>query len=267
MKSPLPKKVSEFSDYSFRYYTTQKTLKNVLSREGAYFFVSNYSVMNDQDEAKLHENEKDRIHSLCFSNTDNESIPMWYLYSGLLGKGACLRFTPSLMMDFIKTIDIIHPVREDYSVNTDIELKNGIDFEIKFGWVFYFDKGQDLFYRNKWYRIEDSIDAFFSQNYFLKKYPWYYEREFRIVIINKSDSIHNKFAVPIKDNIISSKNLSIILAPESQETDETFWLERGFNTKKSDMNISMSLLARNREEIYSYISDAIDCYSKSVSKF
>lgn len=98
----------------------------------------------------------------------------------------------------------------------------------------------------------------------MKRYPWYYEREYRIVIINKTQNVYKKLAIPFRDNVLRSKKLSIILAPESLSTDENIWEERGFITKKSDMNISMSLLARNRDEIYSYISDAIEYYSKSI---
>lgn len=260
----IPERISDFSDYSFRYYTTQKTLKSILNRDGAFFYISNYSEMNDLDEATLHSKEKDKIHALCFSNTDNESIPMWYLYSGLLGKGACLRFTPGLMKEFIQSIDVVYPVKSDMTVDLSTKLHIGKDFEIKHGWVCYYENKKNFFYRNEWYRINNDVDDFFRNNYFLKRYPWYYEREYRIVIINKTQNVYKKLAIPFRDNVLSSKKLSIILAPESLSTDENIWVERGFITKKSDMNISMSLLARNRDEIYSYISDAIEYYSKSI---
>ena len=49
--------------------------------------------MNDLREADLHGAEKEDIFVQCFCNSDTEKIPMWYLYGGIVGRGASIGFT------------------------------------------------------------------------------------------------------------------------------------------------------------------------------
>ncbi|MBQ7989449.1 MAG: hypothetical protein IJ251_00155, partial [Oscillospiraceae bacterium] len=66
-----------FSSNDFWYYTSAATASLILSNK--CFHVSCFNEMNDLNEIRLHEEEKDKIHALCFVNSKSEKIPMWYL--------------------------------------------------------------------------------------------------------------------------------------------------------------------------------------------
>ena len=98
-----------------------------------------------------------------------------------------------------------------------------------------------------------------KNNFFLKRYPWEYEQEFRIVFINKRKETFPKISVPISDKLISEMRL--MLAPEIDQktTEETIAkypeirenLYR--NIKKSKLAINMNLLERNKAAIWDYV--------------
>jgi len=104
-------KMSEFAKKPFWYYTSVDTASKVLDK--LCFYVSNLGIMNDLDEAQLHSADKDRVHALCFCNSNTEKISMWYLFAGLAGKGAAVGFTPSVMLEFLHSIDEIYVVDKD----------------------------------------------------------------------------------------------------------------------------------------------------------
>ena len=100
-----PQKVSESlklsSNYTFWNYTSIGNLNKIL--ESGYFFASNLAIMNDKNEKELHLNNSESVHALCFCNSNTEKIPMWYLYSGITGKGCALGVTPAKMRDWLRT--------------------------------------------------------------------------------------------------------------------------------------------------------------------
>ena len=95
-----------FSHNSFRYYTTIKTMKIIDNDGERFLYASNLNEMNDIAEADSH-SDSNSIHALCFCNTDTEGIPMWYMYSGILGKGACLKINCRPMLDFLNSIHLV----------------------------------------------------------------------------------------------------------------------------------------------------------------
>lgn len=275
--SVLPEKAKEFSGYTFWYYTRLDIANLILGNKCIY--VSNLCTMNDVDEANLHEKDKKFVHCLCLCNSDTEKIPMWYLYSGISGQGVALGFTPSVMLNFIKSIDRVK------TIDGKNVLRKGEDFDIDYGWIFYRKKeaNSQVMYKRKWYSLEDP-ENFEKNNFFIKSYPWEYEKEFRVVIRNLTKIPYDQLAVditPIYDKI------KLKLAPElSNENFEKMLVQlsgiSNFLSKKpenSKLSINMDLCKRNfegfidyikrnsdeeKELDYSKICDAISRYCKHI---
>ncbi len=243
---------------SFCYYTTEMTFKCICSRDNCkdahFFWVSNLNSMNDKDEAQLHSSDNEKVFALCFCNTKREGIPMWYMYSGTRGKGKRIRFTAKTMQKFISSINIVYPVIKNIDkkleVDTTQELILGKDFEIEFDWVYYVDtkKGEnnttefsknDVFYRNKKYAITDEyVD--FGESYFVKKYPWNYEHEFRIVFIFKKETVEFvKIAVETNENIWTS--LFYMSGPESDSPSQAGCINQNKDNIKCEGKSSLSI--------------------------
>lgn len=258
-------KAGDFSSYPFWYYTSLSTADKILFNKNIH--ISNLANMNDRDECILHEKEKEFVHCLCFCNSNTEKIPMWYLYAGVAGRGASIKFTPRVMLDLISSIDTLT------STDGTKTLYKGTDFDIIPGWVYYkkVDEKSQVFYRNKWYTLSDPY-GFEEGNYFVKSYPWEYEREFRIVIINKTDQAYDRLIVDISK--VYSK-LKVKLAPELRENDfdELFSDLKGFQKfsiesyLRSDLQIKMDLFKRNLDSFVDYInSDCEDLLLKEESR-
>lgn len=247
----------DFSTTNFWYYTSVSTLNLIL--ESGKIWVSSIDKMNDVNEAKLHLQDKSDIFALCFCNTNSEKIPMWYLYSGICGKGMRMGMTPSLMLSFLRSIKKVYPIDENGKVS-DVPRLIGEDFSFEYGWIFYKKCNGCVNFRRKWYDIAD-YDDFENQNYFIKDYPWEYEKEFRIVFKNKTDEHFTRIAIEIPENILEKLKLSY--APEVDPSEDII-SQKGFKKylgKKivhSALAINMNLISRNKDEIVKNINTLID---------
>lgn len=253
----------QFSNNSFWYYTSADTAQKILS--GKCFYASCLKRMNDLGEIKLHDGMKDHVHALCFVNSNSEKIPMWYLYGGITGSGVSLNITPGNMIKFIQSIKTVNPVNDDKK-----KLIIGKDIEMQYGWIYYRKPNQNkysqVFYKNKWYTVDDT-DGFENNNYFIKDYDWNYEKEFRLVFINKTGTPYEILKISFDDELL--KKIKIKLAPEiNSEIKDTLlrsdgvmkWAEA--NIQKSEIGIEMDLLGRNKESIINFIMSKTDKLSK-----
>lgn len=249
--SELPEKASDFANYTFWHYTNLSTANLIL--EGKSIYISNIANMNDLDEINIHYETKDFVHCLCFCNSNTEKIPMWYLYAGITGKGVSIGITPATMLRFIKSIKTLS------TTDGNTILYKEKDFDIEYGWVFYrkCDNKSQVLYKRKWYSLEDS-ENFEKDNYFIKSYPWEYEKEFRIVIHNKTNKKYDKLVVNIEEIF---EKLKIKLAPEisTEEFRELLPNLSGFKQflssmlQLSDLSINMNLCKRNYNSFIYYI--------------
>ena len=235
----------------FWHYTKIKWADSIL--KNGYFYVNCIAEMNDRDEKKLHGGEEHKVHILCFCNCNAEKIPMWYLYSGIDGRGAAVGISSKYMKSFLKQIEVY----EDKGLLN--KLKWDEDYSIEYGYVFY-QKASDkksVYYRSKWYEMDDSeCDSFNKDNYFLKSYPWEYEKEFRIVIKTKSEEMNGKpVYIRLPESYIA--NMRLRFAPEIKKVDRD--MERRFtglkkipedNTTYSKLNIRMNLMKNAKEVIF-----------------
>ena len=275
----------DFSGYTFWQYTSAESVGKIL--DGNCFWVNNIAAMNDLHETELHKDDKQDVFVQCFCNSDNEKIPMWYLYGGIAGKGASIGFTPRVMIDYIRSIThvtelVYDPDKDSYVTAGQFEIGSG--FELQVGWVFYADYELPVIprkkerntvrvnYFNKFLNVKDA-DQFFNDNYFIKDYPWEYEKEFRLVFINKTGRKIDKIRIDIPKSFRENRNrkLKIKLAPEiSNNRDETsggseFEKHSGklnesaaknnyqISVSKSRLKINMNLLERNKNDVNEYI--------------
>lgn len=251
-------KANGFSTSSFWHYSTADKLDSILA--GDCFWINNLSGMNDKNEEKLHEEDKEKVFALCFCNTNSEKIPMWYLYSGICGDGMRMGLTPSTMLKFLSSIQIVHQVTDE-KVDEE-EFYIGKDFEMQCGWVYYKKYNGCVNFKKYWYTVSDYSENFESGNYFIKDYPWEYEKEFRIVFINKTDKKINRIAVKIPNDV--KMKLKLGFAPEIEEENKNEILSKpGFQkyfltqVGHSDLNIKMDLLQRNKGVIVKNIDQII----------
>ena len=257
-------------DKKFYHYTKSENLVKIFTPDekgNRFFYISNLEKMNDVEENELHEENANKIHSFCTCCTSTEKIPLWYLYSGVCGNGARIGFPPLRMLWFLKSIKIVYPV-----INNKTDYKKPLfldkDFEMECGWVCYFMRGNKKFlYRNNLYSVRDFSIETKKSNFFIKEYPWEYEREFRIVIKNKTEEVYDKLALHIPEKIISM--LDVTSAPEQvfEENLKTELISLGINATKikaSNLKIKMNILQNNKKEIIEHIDEWFDeeCYEK-----
>lgn len=244
---------------NFYHYTTADSLRKILTgddRGNHFFFVRSINDMNDRNEASWHKEDGDKIHSFCTCCTKHEKIPLWYLYSGICGRGVRIGITPGKMLKFLRSIEIVYPVT-DGKVNYYTPLRIHTDFDLLCGWVYYLLDGNNrIFYRNSYYSTECIDENALKANYFIKNYPWEYEREFRIIIKNKTAQTYGRIAIPVPDAIIDG--LEVMSAPEYtfSDAEKADFIRLGIKPgkiKKSDLNIRMDLLRGNKADILEQI--------------
>lgn len=205
--------------------------------------------MNDLNEAQLHSDVKSEVYALCFCNTRSEKIPMWYLYGGICGNGMRIGLTPSTMLSFIRSIDKVYPIDSNNVVSNEPFLI-GQDFSIDYGWIYYRKNDGSIKFKGKWYSVKDNKD-FSTGNYFVKDYPWEYEKEFRIVFKNNSGNYIDRIAVDIPEKIMNKFKLSC--APEVEKEDVILldgvkqYLSR--KIEHSSLSIKMDLVSKNISDI------------------
>ena len=255
-RSALPASARELGRYDFWYYTRLSTADKILDSRS--FWVSNLCDMNDLDELELHKREREKLFALCFCNSNTEKIPMWYLYSGIAGTGASLGLAPGAMLAFLKSLTTVTGQTPD---GGESRLAVGSDVELRFGWVFYRKQKEpgQILYRNKWYTIDD-VNAFTDGNYFLKAYPWEYEKEFRLVFINKTKTTFKRLLVPIPVTLCETMKLR--LAPELNAAGlkKVKGLKHiGKDAKPtllfSELRIKMNLFHRNHSSLPDYLRE------------
>ena len=251
-------KAKAFTDKTFWYYTSMETAVSILTSNNVW--VRSINEMNDKSEAELHSTDGSRIHALCFCNSSTEKIPMWYLYSGMLGKGISIGFTPGNLLDLLKSLQTVKGI--DKETHNVFCLKKGEDFDLELGWIFYAVPSGRIKYKGKWFQLKDSLLSFTQGNYFVKDYPWEYEKEFRLVFKNKTSFVLDHLEIEILESC--KRKLKLCFAPEWEEKDRNsainHCISEGISKDKiseSSLNIKMSLFERNKKDILNYVAEKI----------
>lgn len=240
------------SNTKFCHFTSTENARDILNSE--MFYLSKYDKMNDLAEAGLHNDEKNRVFVLCFSNSESLNIPAFYLYGGIDGKGCRIQFTDTKIREIIHNSTL-------YFINKQFKpLKKAIpktDYRIYFDWIYYISGDGYCDHKKNGTRhyksIIEAIDNLKTDNrhYFIKNPIWKYENEFRIVVVFDRDIKYDNVALKfhIKDN---DKGISVAFGPET--TDKEYsdlskeFLDYGVakHMKTTDYAISMNLIPRNK---------------------
>lgn len=244
-------------------YRTADVVKKIIGFDESYFFLNSIENMNDEMEKRMHADQAKTTYALCFCHSDTENIPLWYLYGGITGKGACIRLTADKFQLFLQSIQYVHPVVMDennnMSLKKDIILYPNKDYEMSYGWVYYCKAGTTaessstiIKHRNNVYELaSENWEDFQNHNYFIKDYAWNYEKEFRIVFhfFNKA---YDMIAVPFpKQNLLNG--LRIKFAPNfPSEEISKYKSELGLNDDRfsqSKLQIRFDLIKRNHDSL------------------
>lgn len=251
---------------SFYYHTRLDVAKKILSNEELVFYISPISGMNDENEKELHNKNKDRTYILCFSHLKIESIPMWYLYSGITGEGARIGLTPARMKDLIESATVLYPVSNG-KMDTSRPLNISTDYDLEYGWVFYRNNAdKSIKYKDSQYYLSDSLDAFERDNFFVKDREWSYEKEFRLVFRLKNEIPERVALVLDKKTMMAGDGLKITLSPLLKDSDIKLLADQlGLPVKlvsASKINAKMDLLKRNQQSIVDHFSECISGLDK-----
>jgi len=234
----------ELSDYfsdralnhsnKYYHYTTLDTISSIIEKK--QFRLSCVSRFNDTNDSNQFGEDACLFYAMCFCVGKRENLPLWYLYSGVDGKGGRLGFTASALK---KILDEAKFMFCEYDYNHPPEdpqgeiLERGKDFEWTAHDVLYvnFDVESPCVMRYS-NLVNEEIPAEEAKKY-LAKHPgfkkdliWSYEKETRLLIKligekanqvaankDKTYAVFLKFGDP-------SKRMSLEVAPERQDKAE-----------------------------------------------
>lgn len=98
-----------YSHDKFFHYTKMTKADKIL--DGQNFLFSKFGSSNDPMETNVQDSEGAYV--LCFATGKSEIIPMWYLYSGVDGKGCCLSFRKTAIYDLIHKSEFSFCVKDE----------------------------------------------------------------------------------------------------------------------------------------------------------
>lgn len=260
----------------YYHYTSLGALDAILKDK--QFVISNVNRFNDKKDREQFgdENEQKRFFSLCFSRGTEENLPLWYMYSGVNGKGGrlCFKYNKiqKLVSDKLDNGELRFSLYEyDYENHKTIgekicDLQNGLNCEIKLHDVLY-SRIEENKARLKFNTMTnngvigvDQLNYYMDKNCgFNKGLIWFYEKEERLLIeINdetaKSLEANKQYAVicKLKDII---KFVQITIGPEITKKEE---LKDYTNISSFIFDSSSVNLSEHHGEIEMRICDKCD---------
>ena len=240
-----------FSDKSYHHsnyyhYTNLKGIEGIIGSK--CFFVSQVEAFNDTVDTEHFENQKSSF-VLCFATGVHENLPMWYMYSGVDGKGGRLSFTKDSVRKIVEQSEYI--LCEKGSGKRICVLTED-DYEKSFEDVLYYSqenksKNVVLRYNNMMNKFIDT-DVFkeyqSAHPYVIKDNVWFYEKETRLVIKLKKhiiDKMNPKkdYRIEIHFSKIPRLYYKVTLAPE--------WID--INSLKKEMFPNICSLLTKKDAV------------------
>lgn len=225
-----------FAHDSFYHYTTLESINKILSDNS--FLLSKMGSSNDPMEKTADEN----VYCLCFSTGINENLPLWYLYSGIDGKGGRIGFSAAKIYKLIElgSYKLVEEYRENVEGKTENKYKevcdlSKSDMEVVVQDILYAKENEefcDLKYNTMTNHKKITVEEFkkFKENNrnFVKSLIWYYEKETRVTVKLKEPIIKNlsndkKYKVKLSfDNLPEVKNnIKLTFAPQLFDKDQS----------------------------------------------
>ncbi len=220
----------EYSHDKYCHYTSLKALDDIL--DAKCLWVSQVNVFNDKKDAGQFGDDRKNYFSICFSTGVNENLSLWYMYSGMHGKGARLEFTKAKIKKLFEQSDFyLYRFNEKTHklVGCGKKLVVGKTLEKEFRDVVYYritDKKCDMKYNtmtNHTFAAQEWEKYDLMHKGFSKDLIWYYEKETRLLFHIIGDA--QKYIDPNYDYKIVIENdklwsyLKVMLAPEIDSLD------------------------------------------------
>lgn len=207
----------------YYHYTKMEVVNKIL--ENKRLHLSNSKKANDKTER-----ERDPcLFSVCFATGTSESLPLWYLYSGVDGKGARIGMTKKTFLKFIEKakVYLIEYSDDTFLNEKDAKELDKDEYEISCRDVLYAheDSTKSGFYRAKYKNevindisqteYQKLMESTKEKNLIIKGLIWFYEKETRIQVRIKNENLLNKKFCKVALDIESIiEELAIRLAPE-----------------------------------------------------
>ena len=219
-----------FRHTNFYHYTSLKNVNQILKGKQIRLTPLSKSA-NDLVEKGTYEKLGNNIFSLCFSTGTSECLPLWYLYSGIDGRGARIGLKKKIFCQlFENPIFLLQEVETNYpydEIGKPISLKS-TDFVFQSRDILYIGKDSQKanLYRVKYNGqiinnltkdIADKLQSEYQR--FVKGLIWFYEKETRIQV----DITNKDLLEPAKNYVVILKldgvydDISVHLAPEYKE--------------------------------------------------
>lgn len=238
----------EYTHSNYFHYTKLDVVDSILKNRK--FWLSNVEGFNDTIDTKQFGKAPVPIFSLCFSTGINENLPLWYLYSGVDGKGARIGLTKTNVEKLINDGKYsLHLFNADEGKDGEelMPLKKGENMELIFRDVIYTQirdgkSNYELKYNTMTnYRMPKKEFDKYQQNHngFQKGLIWYYEKETRLLVRLTGDAEKKwKEKISSKGNTLRVflsfdesllKKMKITVAPNitSQDMDELLKTKKG----------------------------------------
>ena len=224
-------------DLSFRHtnyfhYTTLERANSILEAK-CFKLMPLYRSSNDLVERDTYSNSDVGLFSLCFSTGISENLPLWYLYSGIDGKGARIGIKRKSFEKLINNARVsLVELEKDYPYKERLESKElkPEEYSLICRDILYIgpDYTKTETYRAKYNgktknditkETEESLRKSYKR--FIKGLIWFYEKETRIEVNVKNKELFE----PTKNYIVTISiedifsDIDICLAPEYGEID------------------------------------------------
>lgn len=194
-------KGTEYEHSNYYHYTSLDTIDSILN--GQSFWLTSVCGFNDTLDTAQFGSEKDVYFSLCFSTGVSENLSLWYLYSGLDGKGGRLRMTSGGVRDLIHNENYQFVCAERMSNRKEnildrFPLEFGKTIDIRFKDMIYVQEPKEE--KNETVRLKyntmtnykisiEEFEAYRQKNRgFCKGLIWYYEKETRLLARIKGET-------------------------------------------------------------------------------
>ena len=234
----------EYEHGDYCHYAGLTVIESIIT--GREFWISNVDNFNDKMDSKQFDNNSNRFFSLCFSTGVHENLSLWYLYSGIDGKGARIRFNKSTIKLLLEKAEYSLYKRTKFSEKGLLIKKlDTEDIKVKFKDIIYYSfNDRKSMYDLKYNTLvnhefpKDEFESYINDNMgFCKNLIWYYEKETRLLIElqgevrnlveSDTDTIeteygekHSPYLIVMKIDSSVISDFKIDLAPETSTKDE-----------------------------------------------
>lgn len=252
----------EYEHVGYYHYTTLQSIDNILGSKT--FWLSSVQGFNDKKEIEFFGENANKYFSLCFSTGVNENLALWYLYSGVEGKGGRIKLTRTRIQKLIENSRYCLAIKKKGSdepielIEDNAEDNTNGNRKTTFKDVIYFRDGEkrvDLKYNTMTnYNIsKDEFEKYKDENLGFYKYLiWYYEKETRLLVELKGDAEEyvKKHSLADDEHYIVKmsfgdltdviKSLKIDLGPEFDNIEKIKEYKNIYNFLMNTSNVSKS---------------------------